>query len=643
MLKVLRDNLKNLSWVLWLVILVFILLVFVDFGGTVPGGNAGTAAAVQVGNQEISYGEFESAYRRLEGIYRQSYGDNFNADFARQIGLPRQVLDSLISDRILLMEAEQMGLSVTDDELQSQILSLPVFQAPEGGFIGTTDYERILRSNGLTVDTFEASLRQDVLLSKVRGVLASNFYVSDQDVEEEYRRRVERAKIRFVKAPFEVVAGEVEMDEAEVTTYYEENQDDFRTPERRVADYLVVDLEQVRSSLVIDEADLQAYYDANQDQYTVDEQVRARHILLQVNDNRTAEAAEAELQAVSDRLAAGEPFAALAAEVSEDPGSKSRGGDLGFFGRGAMVEAFENAAFSATPGDIVGPIRTDFGYHLIEVLEKTDGGLRPFADVRAGIEQNLGAEKAREAAEAKAQELSSRLAGGAETGLAAVAETEEAVSFQTTPAFALEENIPGIGRTTPFATAVFGLALGETSEPTRISRGWAIARLTDLQEPRTPPLEEIFDEVRSALEVKVRREQALDLLAALATEGPDRIAAEFDLEVEETDSFGWNGTAGSLGRNQEIVEAALAAEEGTFGGPVETENAAVVFEVVERTGVDPVEFEAQKETTRNSLEGQRGARMMSALVASRREEIKVSVDPQLLANFGIDESEAPSS
>jgi len=179
MLKVFRDNLKYLSWVLWLVILVFILFVFVDFGATVPGGTIASDAAATLGKQEISFEEFERAYRQRENFYRQQFGDQFSADLARQMGLPSQVMDELVANRILLAEADRMGLQVTDGELRDEILAQPVFLDEFGKFIGWDAYEQILKRNRLTSDGFEASIRQDLLADKVRSILAQNVYVTD--------------------------------------------------------------------------------------------------------------------------------------------------------------------------------------------------------------------------------------------------------------------------------------------------------------------------------------------------------------------------------------------------------------------------------------------------------------------------------
>ncbi|MCP4200432.1 MAG: hypothetical protein GY769_00685 [bacterium] len=636
MLKAFRDNLKYLSWVLWLVIIAFILVAFVGLGDP-GGGGGGTDVAVTVGDRTVSYREFESAYRRMEDFYRQAYGEQFNADFARQLGLHQQVLDTLVADRILLFEADRLGLQITNEELQKQILNLPVFQAEGGAFIGTKEYERILRQNGYTTDGFEASLRQDLLLDKIRGLVTQNLYISDAEVEDEYRRQVERAKIRFFKAPYSALAEAAVFADEDLVSYYTEHQDSFETPERRVAEYLVVDIEQVRNSLTLTPDELRAYYDGHQDEFDRPEQVRARHILLQVNDSRSEQEAVRLLEDAKQRVAAGEDFANLATELSEDPSSKTRGGDLGLFGRGAMVEAFEDAAFSTPAGQITGPVRTDFGYHLIEVLEREDGGLSPFEEVEVGIRQRLLVERSSEAAEQKANELYERLTSS-ELDLAAVAETDDTVTFQATPAFALNENVPSVGRSTPFATAAFDLEISAISEPVRITRGWALLRLAEIQEPRIPELDEVRTEAEAQLRAEMEREAALDRLDADRKLGLDALASSIDASIEETDSFGLNDAVGSLGNNREVAQAALDADEGSVVGPMATDNGALMFEVVERVRMDPAEFARQKTSTRETISRQRAGQLVSALIAERREELEVSFDPQLLATFALDQA-----
>lgn len=647
MLKVFRDNLKYLSWVLWLVIAVFILFVFVDFGGSVPGGGPTSEPAVKVGKYEVSYADFERAYRRSEDTYRQLYGDQFSGETARQLGLPMQVLNGLVADKIMLLEAERMGLVVTDEELRREILEFPAFQDPEGGFIGAEEYDRILRRGGFTSDSFEDLMRTDLLTQKVRSVLASNVFVPDSDVEETYRQRTERARIRFLKLSWTSLDEDIAIAEDALLTYFEENRESFRVGEQRVVDYLLVDRREIQDTLTVAAEEIQAYYAENPDQFNRREQIRARHILLQVSDSRTADQARNQLREARQRLDAGADFAALAAELSEDPGSKARGGDLGLFGRGDMVAPFEEAAFAAQPGDIVGPVETDFGFHLIEVLEKLPGGTVSLEEAEDGIRSRLLAERAQTAAEEKAKEIVERLRSDAPETLEAVAAEEAGVAIVTTIPFGRDDNIPGIGRAGQFTVTAFGLEKDEISEPVPVGPGWAVLRLVSIEEPRLPEL----DEVRPAVEVELRettlRRMAVERLAAAALKiadggSLDEAAASLGLEVEETELFGRNDPIGSLGRSTLVADAALDLDEGGFGGPLETADGSVLFEVIERRHFDAQQFAEEKNSTRETLEAARLNELLGVLLEERRAEMDIRYDPRLLATFGL-EGEATDS
>ncbi len=374
MLKTFRDNLKYLSWIIWIVIAVFILFIFVDFGSINLGDTVASDAAASVGNLQVSYAEFERSYRQTEDYYRQSYGEQFNRELAQQIGLPMQVMDQLVAEKIILDEADRMGLRVTDDELVRYISEIPAFQFSDGRFVGKDRYSQILQSNGFTVEQFEEGARSDLLTQKVSTVLSENVFVSDEEVVDDYKKRTETASIRYIRLPSDRLREEIVLSDEEIAEFFSQNQEDFQVPERRVVDYLLVDPDALRSTIELTDGDISAYYEDNPDAFTRDEQVRARHILLQINPDRTAEQADEQMLEIGQRLDAGEDFAALAQELSDDPGSKTKGGDLGFFSRGQMIPEFETAAFDAQPGELVGPVKTSFGYHLIEVLEKQPAG-----------------------------------------------------------------------------------------------------------------------------------------------------------------------------------------------------------------------------------------------------------------------------
>ena len=642
MLKTFRDNLKYLSWVLWLVIAVFILFIFSDFGGIQLGGTAPTEAAATLGNLEVSYAEFERSYRQTEDYYRQSYGDQFNRELAQQIGLPMQVMDQLVAEKIILAEADRMGLRVTDEELVRYIAEIPAFQFSDGRFVGKDRYSQILRTNGYTVDQFEKGARTDLLTQKVRAVLAENLFVSDEEVIDEYKEQTETADIRYLRLPSDRLREEVTVTEEEITEFFTQHQEDFRVDERRSVDYLLVDPEELRSTIELTDGEVNAYYEDNPEAFTQDEQVKARHILLQINPDRTPEQAEQQMQEIRQRLDAGEDFAALAAELSDDPGSKAKGGDLGFFSRGEMIPEFETAAFEAQPGDLVGPVRTSFGYHLIEVQEKQPAGKKPLTDASEEIRSLLLAERSRTAAEAKARELVERI--GKESidsleALRALGVSEAGVTIHTVDPFGLQDNVAGVGRATPFTTAAFDLEVGNSSDAVPVSRGWAILRLSAIEEPHIPELQLIEDDVRNAL----LDERQIELAAARLEEARlalgqdqslDDVANELGVSVEESGEFRQTGPITGLGNNPELAAMVMELDKGQFGGPVVHNRDVVLFEVAERQRYDPLKFEQEKDMARENLRQERLGQMLTSIINQRREEMGgVSYDTQLLRNF----------
>ena len=349
------------------------------------------------------------------------------------------------------------------------------------------------------------------------------------------------------------------------------------------------------------------------------------------------------MSAIRGRLEAGEDFAALATELSDDPGSKTQGGDLGFFGRGQMIAEFEEAAFNAQPGEVVGPVKTNFGYHLIRVEERRDAGRTSFTDAQEQIRSRLLAQRAQDLAESKATELAERIDKEGLTtreALQLLADTETGVTFLTTPAFSLEDNVPGIGRGTGFSAVAFELDQDEVSEPLRATAGWTILRLAEIREPRIPALDDVRDEVASTVrqekQMRLATERMVEARQRLDAGGSlDEVAEELGLTVRESGQFGRGGSVAGLGNNPEVASAALALDIGDFAGPLTHENQALLFEVVERQRFDPQEFEAQKEQAREAVRSEKLNRLLASLVTQRRDELGVTYDEQLLQNFNL--------
>lgn len=639
MLQWLRDNLKSFAWTLWLVIIAFILLYVPDF---LNQQRLSEGVAAVVGEQEVTEDEFLRAYSARADEVQRALGEQFTPELAQQLQLWRQVLDGLVAQKILLAEARRLGLSVADEELRREILSFPTFQE-NGRFVGDERYAvMVSRMRYSSVAEFEREVRQSLLLGKVQSVLGSNLYIPDGEVERAYRQQAESARIRYLNLPVAELAGEVEIADQELASFYAAHREEYRRPEQRTADYLLVDKNRLRGQIQIPAEDLRAYYEANQEEFTQEEQVRARHILLTVDEERSREAAEAELGEARRRIEAGEDFAAVAREISDDPGSKEQGGDLGYFARGRMLPAFEEAAFAARAGELVGPVETSFGLHLLEVLDHRQGGVRPFAEAEAQIRFRLQGERAEVQAESRAGELARRIEAEGLTSreaLEELAEGDEAVIFATTEPFGQQDPVPGLGYAPAFAEAAFSLAEGGVSDAVEVPRGWVILRLASIVAPRVPELAEVEDQVRRELREEKQKELALERLQEArqrldAGEEMEVLAEELGLAVRESGEVRSGQPIEGLGIQPAVTRAALAMSEGEVGGPVEAGQGAVVFQVTERKRWDPAEFESAREETRRRLESEELQRVLGALIQKRRIELGVRYSPRILEEFG---------
>src|SRR4051794_6700327 len=242
MLKVFRDNLKSLAWILWVIIAIFVLGLALEFGGNLRNTQqGGGAVAATVGSERVTMPEFQRAYQNLDGIYRQMYGDQLTPEMAKQMKLPLMALDQVIRQKILLAEARRLGLTVSDAELQNRILEIPGLKDDKGNFIGQDEYVQRLQANRISVPDFERELREELLLDKLNNALSANLYVSEDEIQKAYRDTVEKAKIRYLEVPRNRFAQEVQASPAELQAYFKAHQPELRLPEQRDVAFLLVD------------------------------------------------------------------------------------------------------------------------------------------------------------------------------------------------------------------------------------------------------------------------------------------------------------------------------------------------------------------------------------------------------------------
>ncbi len=352
-------------------------------------GSEGYVAIVD--GDEIKRREFEQALRDHQSRIRAMFGGNFDSAMLDSYEIKDSVLERLIQQRLLFREAVSNGFTVLDSHLINEIKQIPDFQVDNN--FSKKQYETLLRNNGLNPLDFEAGKRQELLLEQLLDGYSENNFVSSSAVGKflylsEVQREISQKKIQ----PEDFLA-EIEPTEDQIVAYYNDHQADFYLPERVRVEYIVLSFDALADNEVVSEEAVLNYYQTHQQEFGQAEERKASHILISVSAAAAEEEKKQALEKAEDMLERvrqePERFAALAEKYSDDPGSASQGGDLGFFGRDVMVKAFEEAIFDMQPGEIRGPVETDFGYHIIQLTEIKEATTADLDEVRNQIEKNL--------------------------------------------------------------------------------------------------------------------------------------------------------------------------------------------------------------------------------------------------------------
>lgn len=642
-LKWMRDNLKHLQWILWFVVLVFILLVFVDWGtGRQRGGREG--AAIQIGDTSISEQQFIQDLRSNENRMQRLYGKQWS-QIRDRVNLAEQTAQQLIQRQLLVDEAHRAGLTVSEREIQEQILSYPGFTREDGTFIGDAAYKRILRANQMTPAAFEEQIRTDLLIQKLQDVLRQGVLLTDAEVEAEVRRQRESADFDLAVVGLQQFLSKVSAGDAEVEAYYNAHKEELRQPEKRVIRYVVVETNTLRRLLPVNDKEIGEYYKDHLDEFREGEKAHAAHILIRIPSNGGAEA-EAKAKLLAEQVAKmarkGADFATLAKKYSQDPGSKDKGGDLGWFERGRMVKEFENAVFSHKPGEIVGPIKSQFGYHIIKVEGFRPARVRPLAEVKDQVKFRLLESRAAAEGESRAAALARRIEREKPNTDAAwdkLASGDEAVNSFVSPPFGAKDVIPGIGQNPDLSKAIFAAKVGDTGGPVPISRGWMIWQLKEIHPAGVPPLSEIKDKVAGLVvkekALEMARGKASELAAAWkAGKDVEALAKKMGVAVTPVRGHKRGQPIPGVGVSAELDEAVFGASKDAVVGPVSLPGrGAAVAKVVALTVLSPEELKAAMGAVRKNLEDQRVNNLISSILEERRRNTVITVDQKLIDRF----------
>lgn len=486
------------------VILAIIIVPFAFFGmdayfSDTPGG----VEVAKIDGVPISMMQFDQALREQQDRLREAAGGQVDRAVFESEGFRRSVLDNLINQRLLANYAADSRLVVTAEQLQEVIASMAAFQ--EDGRFSLSRYEALLRSQGMSPAMFESRLAQDLRVQQIARSVGESAIVGRASARQFLLAQLEERSVREIRLSAQDFAAEVVVDDAALKAYYDANAANFERPARVKTEYLVLDEATIAGRAVISEEAVAQFYAANVERFGQPEERRARHILLLLD----ADAGEEETKAVGDKAAAllvrlredPSQFEALARSESQDPGSAKNGGDLGFISRGAMVPPFENAVFALQADQISEVVRTDFGFHIIQLTAIKPTTVRPLEEVRAEIVAELSRQEASRQFAAKAELFANTVYEQADS----LQPAAEALGLEIRSSDWVSRDEGSIGgfRTERLINALFSddvLTKRHNAEAIEVERGTLVsARVIEFEAEQRLAFDTVKDEIASRL------------------------------------------------------------------------------------------------------------------------------------------------
>ena len=603
------DFMRRRVQSVWIKVLFLIIaLVFVFFGIGSFGDDSQVQIVAMVDDELITLQEFQRAYRNVESNYREIYKERFTSELVQQLNLRQQTLDQLIDAKLLAKEARRIGFSASDEDVRQEISSSPAFQGY--GSFSPDLYRRLLRYLRMTPQEFEEQQRDQLVIERFQKFIDGSVRATDYEVEELFRFEQEQVNLSFLKISSVDLVDRVTVNEQQVSDFYTSNKESFRIPERVRLRYITYAPEDFEAAVSVSEEDVRDFYETRKDdRFTEEKQVQARHILFSVADSASDESradTRSTATGILERARGGEDFAALAEEYSQDTGTASKGGDLGFFGRGRMVKPFEEAAFDMAVGQLSGLVETPFGFHIIKVEAIQPEHIKPLEEVADEVAEELREQKSRTIAEERVREDRKKMTDG----MTLVQFAESAgLEAEETPLVTQNETIPGLGRRPKLIETAFGQARGQISDPVQIGDTWFLVSLEERVPSRVPEFAEVQEEVeeryRSEQADILAKEKAEKLLAKLKeTKDLVSLAKAEALAVEETGAFARRG--GYIPRIGTLPDLKTAAFRLKPEDPVASQSYAwggdaFIVVLKEHIPADPEQLEERRDDLRKSL------------------------------------------
>ncbi len=557
------------------------------------------------------------AHRLLQ---QQHYPDFLLSYMAQRAGT------MLVSQQVLLREADRLGLQVSDADLAHELQYGPFAEAlfPGGKFIGDDAYMNFVQNQfNMSRGDFESRVKQDMEINRLQSYVTGGVNVSDNEVRTSYLTQGTKVKFEYATIMASDVAQTVNPSDADLQSYFAHNQTKYSSaiPETRRINYVAFTQSSVPGGTTpVSDDEIRQYYNAHQDQYTVKDQVRVRHILIAVPQGADA-ATDAKAKAKADdllkQIKGGADFAALAKANSDDPGSKGLGGELGFLQHGATVPEFDATAFSLGVGQTSNVIKTQFGYHILQVEEKQNAHVRTIDEVKDQITPILQQQKALTAEE----NFASQLAKEAKSIGLAAASAKHGQRVITSDYLAAGGIVPGLSDSSKILPLVFAAKAGDPPQAVSTGDGYAVFQYLDSKAAHAPE----FADYKAHVLDDYRQEKVPQLLAAKLAALTARAKALGDLakaakeqkvDVKTSDLVGRDGQVPGIGAMSGQASVAFTMAKGDISQPINTGTSGIVLSILDKQEPTPDEIAQNFDKTRDQLLQQKREEMFGVFAGT---------------------------
>ena len=543
----------------------------------------------------------------------------------------QQVGQQLVQQQVMLEESHKLGISATDDDVRKYLRTGPTGQVlyPNGTYIGDDAYKQLIDDRlHESVTDFEDEIKSEITIQRLQAFITGGVTVSDQEVRDTYRKSNIKIKFDYAVISAEDLGKTINPSDSELQAFFKTNAARYAqaVPEERKITYFAFSESQIPGGVQPpNQQAVQQYYNEHVADYSVPEQAKSRHILISVPPNadaKTDAAAKAKAEMVLKQLQAGGDWSKLAKQYSDDPGSKDMGGELGFAQRGKMVPAFDNAIFTQKIGDIA-MVKTNFGYHIVQVEERQQAHTQPLTEVQATIVAALTRQTETAAQDNYAQQLTSE---SIKSGLEKTAAAHH-LDLVTTNPVAHDGVIAALPDSSQILAKAFEAKQGDPPQSAPTGEGYAIFQVTGIVPAHAPEFADwkshVLDDYRQE-QLPVLLSQKTKALAdqAKATNDLAKAAKAVGATVKTSDMVGESGQVPDFGEVGQVAPQLFDMSVGAISGPIDAGRTGVVVKIDAKQEPGADEIAKGLDQMRDQLLDQRRNEAFSVFVSNTWNDYK---------------------